>query len=72
MNTAEDHGLADEANPRCKHCTNPDGSYKRYDEVFEGTVRAMMAGFIPHFGKLSREEAEQKAQYLKSLPAWKE
>jgi hypothetical protein len=70
MQTAEDHGGGDTANPRCKYCTHPDGSFRTYEEVYEGLVQALMAGRVPGFGKLSREEAEKRAHYIDSLPAW--
>ena len=70
MQTAEDHGGGDTGNPRCKYCTNPDGSFRTYEEVFEGFVQALMAGMVPGFGKLGREEAEKQAHYIDSLPAW--
>lgn len=70
MPSPEDHGAGDVNNPRCKFCTNPDGSSKTYEEVYEGVVQAYMAGMIPGSGKLSREEAEEQAHYIDRLPAW--
>jgi hypothetical protein len=70
MQTAEEHGAGDTANPRCKYCTNPDGGFRTYAQVFEGLVQALMAGMVPGFGKLSREEAEKQAHYSEGLPGW--
>ena len=70
MANPEDHGAGDANNPRCKYCTNPDGSNKTYDEVYQGLAQALMAGMVPGFGKLSREEAEKQAHYIDSMPAW--
>jgi len=70
MLSPEDHGAGDVNNPRCKYCTNPDGSNKPYEEVYEGVVQAYMVGTIPGSGRLSRGQAEKQAHYIDSLPAW--
>jgi len=67
MRAPEDHGLSDPTNPRCRYCTNPDGSYKPYNEVFEATVSALMAQ-----KHLKRRDAERTAHSLiDNLPAWR-
>jgi hypothetical protein len=70
MQTTENHGGGDTGNRRCKYCANPDGSFKTHEEISEGLVQALMAGMVPVFGKLSREEAEKQAHYIDDLPAW--
>lgn len=66
MRTAQDHGMGDINNPRCQYCTKPDGTYRSYAEVFEGTVRALMG-----WQNLSREEAEKQAHFIDNLPVWR-
>ncbi len=70
MPNPEDHGANDVSNPRCKFCTHADGTFKTYEEVFEGAVQALMAGTVPGLGELSREEAEKHAHGIDSMPAW--
>ena len=66
MTKPEDHGAGDESNLYCVHCSNPDGSLKSYDEVFEGMVNFMMMS-----QKMDRKTAGSAAkEYLSRMPAW--
>ncbi|GAH89963.1 unnamed protein product, partial [marine sediment metagenome] len=50
----------------CAHCSNPDGSLKSYDEVFEGMVNFMMLS-----QKMDRKAAESAAkEYMSRMPVW--
>jgi putative zinc ribbon protein len=56
----------DPANVYCVHCSNPDGSLKSYDEVFES-----MANFMMTTRQMDRNAAEAAAkEYLSIMPAW--
>ena len=62
----EDFGGGNESNLYCVHCSNPDGSLKSYDEVFEGMVNFMMMS-----QKMDRKSAESAAKdYMSGMPAW--
>lgn len=66
MNNPEDFGGGNPANPYCVHCTNKDGSLRRYDEVLDGMIQFMMTS-----QNLTRDAAESKVRtYLAGLPAW--
>ena len=66
MTKPEDFGGGNPANLYCVHCSNPDGSLKSYDEVFEGMVNFMMMS-----QNVDRETAEGKAkEYMAKMPAW--
>ncbi|PIU44713.1 MAG: hypothetical protein COS95_07690 [Ignavibacteriales bacterium CG07_land_8_20_14_0_80_59_12] len=67
MRSPKDHGASDPTVPRCVYCTNADGSFKLYHEVFELTVEA----FMERKG-LKRRDAERSAHsFIDNLPAWK-
>jgi len=62
----EDFGVGDPTNIYCVHCSNPDGSLKSYEDVFEGMVNFMMMS-----QKMDRETAENAAkEYMSKMPAW--
>ena len=62
----EDFGGGDPTNIYCMHCSNPDGSLKSYEDVFEGMVNFMMMS-----QKMDRETAENAAkEYMSKMPAW--
>ena len=66
MTKLEDFGGGNPANIYCVHCSNPDGSLKSYDEVFEGMVNFMMMS-----QNMDRETAEKAAkEYMSKMPAW--
>lgn len=66
MTKPEDFGGGNPANLYCVHCSNPDGSLKSYDEVFEGMVNLMIKT-----QSMPRESAEEAAkEYIARMPAW--
>jgi len=66
MNKPEDFGGGNPANLYCVHCSNPDGSLKSYEEVFEGMVNFMMMS-----QNMDRETAKSRAkEYMSTMPAW--
>lgn len=66
MTKPEDFGAGNENNICCAHCSNPDGSLKSYDEVFEGMVNFMMMS-----QKMERKAAESAAkEHMSRMPAW--
>jgi uncharacterized glyoxalase superfamily protein PhnB len=66
MTKPEDFGGRDPANIYCVYCSNPDGSLKSYDEVFEGMVNFMMMS-----QKMDRKTAEGAAKgRMSKMPAW--
>jgi uncharacterized glyoxalase superfamily protein PhnB len=68
MTKLEDFGGGSPANIYCVNCSNPDGSLKSRDEVFEGMVNFMMMS-----QNMNRETAESAAkEYMAKMPAWME
>ena len=66
MTKLEDFGGENPANVYCVNCSNPDGSLKSYDEIFEGTIKYMMKT-----QNMARETAEKAAkEYMAKMPAW--
>ena len=66
MTKPEDFGGGNPANLYCVHCSNPDGSLKSYDEVFEGMVNFMMMS-----QNMDKETAERAAkEHMSKMPAW--
>ena len=66
MTKLEDFGGGNPANICCVHCSNPDGSLKSCDEVFEGMVNLMMMS-----QKMDRKTAESAAkEHMSKMPAW--
>ena len=66
MTKLEDFGGGNPANIYCVHCSNPDGSLKSYNDVFEGMVNFMMMS-----QNMDRETAETAAkEYMAKIPAW--
>ena len=66
MTKPEDFGGGNAANIYCVHCSNPDGSLKSHDEVFEGMVNFMMTS-----QNIDRKTAESRAkEYMSKMPAW--
>jgi len=66
MSKAEDFGGGNPANVYCVHCANPDGSLKKYEEVYEG-----MIGFMMSTQNMDRATAEKAArEYMATMPAW--
>ena len=66
MTKSEDFGGENPNNMYCAHCSNPDGSLKTYQEVFEG-----MVGFMMSTQNLERVAAEKAAkEYMAQMPAW--
>ena len=68
MARPEDFGGGNPANIYCVHCSNPDGSLKSREEVFEGMVNFMMTS-----QNMDRGTAESAARdYMAKMPAWAE
>ncbi len=66
MTKPEDFGGGDPTNLYCVHCSNPDGSLKSRDEVFEGMVNFMVMTL-----NIDREAAEKAAkEHMAKMPAW--
>ena len=66
MTKHEDFGGGNPANIYCVHCSNPNGSLKSYEEVFEGMVNFMMTS-----QKMDRKTAESAAkEHMSRMPAW--
>lgn len=66
MTKLEDFGGGNRENLYCVYCSNPDGSLKSYEQVFEGTVNFMMMS-----QKMDRETAESSVkERMSSMPAW--
>jgi uncharacterized glyoxalase superfamily protein PhnB len=66
MTKPEDFGGGKTENIYCVHCSNPDGSLKRYEEVFGGMVNFMVSS-----QKMDRKTAESAAkEHLARMPAW--
>ena len=68
MNEPGDFGGGDPASVYCVHCSNPDGTLKSYDEVYQG-----MIGFMVSTQNMDKDTAEITArEYLSKMPAWSE
>jgi len=66
MTKLEDFGGGNPANIYCGHCSNPDGSLKSREEVFEGMVNFMMMS-----QNMDSESAEKAAkEHMSKMPAW--
>jgi uncharacterized glyoxalase superfamily protein PhnB len=66
MAKPEDFGGGNPENLYCVHCSNPDGSLKSYEEVFEGMVNFMVSS-----QKMGRKTAESAVkERMSSMPAW--
>ncbi|MFC1860784.1 VOC family protein [Chloroflexota bacterium] len=66
MSFIEDYGGQNPDNIYCVHCSNPDGSLKSRDEVYNGVVNFMMVS-----RNMDKETAETAAkEYLVKMPAW--
>lgn len=66
MTMPEDFGGGNPANLSCVHCSNPDGSLKSRDEVFEGWV-----DFEMRSRKVDRATAENAVkEHMSKMPAW--
>ena len=66
MTKHEDFGGGNPANIYCANCSNPNGSLKSYEEVFEGMVNFMMTS-----QKMDRKTAESAAKgHMSRMPAW--
>ena len=66
MTKPKDFGGGNPANIYCVHCSNPDGSLKSREEVFEGMVNFMMMS-----QNIGRETAERAAkEHMSKMPAW--
>jgi uncharacterized glyoxalase superfamily protein PhnB len=66
MTKLEDFGGGNPANIYCVHCSNPDGSLKSYDDVFEGMVNFMVMN-----QNMGRETAESVAkEHMSKMPVW--
>ena len=66
LSKPEDFGGGNPANVYCVHCSHPDGSLKKYEEVYEG-----MIGFMMNTQSMDRETAEKAAkEYMATMPAW--
>lgn len=64
---AEDIGATIGAENFCIHCTNPDGSVKTCEEIFQGGVEF----FLSTFPDLSKDLAERiTRKNMKQLPYW--
>ena len=66
MTKVEDFGGGNEENLYCVYCSNPDGSLKSREQVFQGMVNFMMAS-----QKMDRETAESAVKdRMSKMPAW--
>ena len=66
MTKLEDFGGGNPANIYCVYCSNPDGSLKTREEVFEGMVNFMMMS-----QKVDRKTAEGAVkERMSKMPAW--
>lgn len=66
MTKLKDFGGWNPANIYCIYCSNPDGSLKSYDEVFQGIVSLIMVS-----QNLDEETAERAAkEHMSKMPAW--
>jgi len=66
MTGLEDFGGGNPENLYCVYCSNPDGSLKSYEEVFEGMVNFMMTS-----QKMDRDTAKSAGkEHMTKMPAW--
>ena len=66
MTKLEDFGGGNPESLYCVYCSNPDGSLKSYEQVFEGMVNFMMMS-----QKVDRETAESSVkERMSNMPAW--
>ena len=66
MTKLEEFGGGNPANVYCVHCSNPDGSLKSREEVFEGMTNFMMMS-----QNMDRQTAEEAAkEHMAKMPAW--
>jgi uncharacterized glyoxalase superfamily protein PhnB len=66
MTKLEDFGGGNPENLYCVYCSNPDGSLKSREEVFEGMTNFMMMS-----QKMDRETAESAVkERMSKMPAW--
>ena len=66
MAESEDFGGGNPENLYCVYCSNPDGSLKSYEHVFEGMVNFMMMS-----QKMDRKTAESAVkERIAGMPAW--
>jgi uncharacterized glyoxalase superfamily protein PhnB len=66
MTKLEDFGGGNPENLYCVYCSNPDGTLKGYEQVFEGMVNFMVIS-----QKLDRETAESSVkERMSNMPAW--
>ena len=62
----EDFGGGNPENLYCAYCSNPDGSLKSYEDVFEGMVNFMVMS-----QNMDRQTAESAVkERMSSIPAW--
>lgn len=68
MTQLEDFGNHDKNCESCVHCTNPDGSVKSCEEIFDGGVQFFMNEIVG----TDRAFAERLSRKtMKDLPYWK-
>ena len=66
MTRPEEFGGGNPANIYCVNCSNPDGTLKSREEVYEGMVNFMMKS-----QNMDRKTAEGAAkEYMAKMPAW--
>ena len=66
MTKLEEFGGGNPANVYCVHCSNPDGTLKSRDEVFEGMTNFMMMS-----QNMDKKTAEKAArEHMANMPAW--
>lgn len=66
MTKVEDFGGGNQESLYCVYCSNPDGSLKSYEQVFEGMVNFMMMS-----QNVDRQAAESAVkERMSSMPAW--
>lgn len=66
MTKLEDFGGGNAENLCCAYCSNPDGSLKSYEDVFEGMVNFMVMS-----QNMDRQTAESAVkERMSSMPAW--
>jgi uncharacterized glyoxalase superfamily protein PhnB len=67
MTRPDDFGGGNPENLYCVYCSNPDGSLKSREQVFQGMVNFMMTS-----EKMDRETAESAVkERMASMPAWR-
>jgi hypothetical protein len=66
MTRPDDFGGGNPENLYCVYCSNPDGSLKSREQVFQGMVNFMMTS-----EKMDRETAESAVkERMARMPAW--